>query len=142
MDFISKYLFRGAGFLVAAQVFLTFGLTDAGLLEKLKFAFVTAMIPVPLLAIAGFFTSENALRAAGFTILLWAGAGASLFFGAAYGGAEASEMPGISVPDPGQLSLGFGMTNLILVLLIGGGVWLIGLKNEPAAPTYHTIGPM
>ena len=140
MDLISKYLFRGAGFLVAAQVFLTFGLTDVGVLEKLKFAFVTAMIPVPLLAAAAFFSSENPLRAIGFTILLWAGAGASLFLGAAYGGAEASGIPGVEVPSAAEVSLAFGMTNLVLVLLIGAAVWLVGLKHEPAPPVYHRVG--
>jgi len=140
MDFISKNLLRVAGFLVAAQVFLTLGLTGDDLGAKLAYAGKTALMPIPLLAVGGFLASENGLRAAGFTIMLWAGAGLTIFLGAVYGDPNKDRLPYVEVPDVSQLSLPFGLANFALVLLIGTAVWLSGLKLEPGVGEYHGIG--
>ena len=140
MDFISKYLLRGAGFLVAAQIFVTLGLTGADLADKAAQAAKLALLPIPLLALGAFLTSDNGLRAAGFTILLWAGAGATVFFGSVYGDAEVNQIPMVKVPQAHELSLGFGLANLGAVLLLGLCVWLWGLKSEAAPGNYHGVG--
>lgn len=138
MDFIGKYVLRGAGFLIAAQVFLSFMPSGNGLLEKLAFSGGLALLPLPLLGLGAAMTNENGMRAAGFTMLFWAGAGAALFFGAGYGEAEASALP-IPLPQLHQVSLTFGIVNLVLMVLLGIGVWLWGLKLEPPPVTYHDI---
>ena len=95
MDFISSYLFRGAGFLVAAQIFLTLGLNGDDVIEKLIYAGKLAIFPIPLLLMGALITAGNGLRAAGFTILFWAGAGVAAFFGAVYGDPDLNRIPGI-----------------------------------------------
>ena len=139
MDFIAKYMLRVAGFLVAAQIFMTLALTGDDLVSKLTQAAKFAMMPVPLLVIGGFLCSENALRTVGYTVVLWAGAGATIFFGSVYGDPNKDRLPYVTVPDPAQVSLPFGLTVLALVLLLGGAVWLSGLKLEPSANKYHDI---
>ena len=139
MDFISKQLLRAAGFLVAAQVFLTFALTGSDLADKIIDAGKLAMMPVPVLLLGAFLTAENSLRAAGFTILLWAGAGATVFFGSIYGDPDSNAIPYVELPQASQLSLGFGFANFACVLLAGFAVWMLGLKGEKAPGTYHDI---
>ena len=140
MDFISRYLFRGAGFLVAAQIFLTFGLTSDDLTEKLIFAGKLAVFPIPLLLLGGLMTDENGLRAAGFNILLWAIGGAVAFFGAVYGDPDIDGIRGVPIPQVAELSVGFGFANLACMVLAGLGLWLSGVKREPPAGTYHSVG--
>lgn len=139
MHWISRYLFRGAGFLVAAQIFLTLGLTDDDPIEKLIYAGKLAMFPIPLLVFAGLTTEENGLRAAGFTILFWAGAGVAAFFGAVYGNPDVNAIHGIRIPQATELSLSFGITNLICVIMVGFGVWLWGVKREPPVGNYFSV---
>ena len=140
MDFISKYLLRGAGFLVAAQIFMALRLTGDDLGDKLIYATKLAFFAIPLLVAGAFATAENGLRAAGFTIIFWAGAGAAGFFGMVYGDPEANRIPGLEMPQLSELDLAFGISNLICVVLLGIGIWLLGLKMEPAAGTYHEVG--
>jgi len=140
MDFIAKNLLRGAGFLVAAQIFMTLALTGSDIGDKMLQAGKLAMLPIPLLALGAFLTTENALRTVGFTILLWAGAGAAVFFGSVYGGANRGQLPYVQVPDPSQVSLPFGLANFAVVLIAGAAIWLSGLKLEPAASHYHGLG--
>ena len=139
MDILSKYVLRGAGFLIAAQIFMTFASVSDGMLDRLLLAGKLAILPIPLLAFGAWMDSENGLRSAGFTVLLWAGAGATLFLGSMYGGAE-DKVPLIAMPQAHEISLGFGFANLALVVVLGAGVWLLGLKSEPAPTTYHSIG--
>jgi hypothetical protein len=140
MSLISKYLFRGAGFLVAAQVFLTFAITGDNWGGKLAHAAEYALLPIPLLVIGALTTSGNGLRAAGFTILLWAGGGAVAFFSAVYGDPGRDRIPLVQVPPASELSLGFGIANLVAVILLGIAIWLWGLTCEPPAAEYHRIG--
>ena len=139
MDFLGKYVLRGAGFLVAAQIFMTFASTSESLLEKLSLAAKLGFLPIPVLALGAFLSGENGLRAAGFTILLWAGGGATLFLGSVYGGAE-DKVPVIAVPQPHEVALGFGFTNLALVVALGIALCVMGFKVEPSAKVYHDIG--
>ena len=140
MDFISKNVLRGAGFLVAAQIFLTLGLTGADLADKVIQAGKMAMLPIPFLALGAFLTSENGLRAAGFTVLLWAGAGATVFFGSVYGDPDVDGIPYVTIPQANEISLGFGLANLAAVLLAGFLIWLWGMKSEAAPGTYYGVG--
>ena len=140
MGFISKYLLRGAGFLVAAQIFMTLRMTGDDFVEKLLEAVKLAMFAIPLLAAGAFAAAENGLRTAGFTIMFWAGAGAAGFFGTVYGDPEANRIPGLPMPDAAELNLAFGITNLVCVVLLGLGLWLWGLKCEPPPGTYHDLG--
>jgi hypothetical protein len=139
MDFIAKNLLRAAGFLVAAQIFMTLGLTGDDLGDKLMQSGKLALLPIPLLGLGAFLSSENGLRTIGYTVLLWAGAGAAVFFGSVYG-SHSSELPYVQVPDPSQVSLPFGLANLAVVLVAGGMLWLSGLKLEPTVGHYHDIG--
>jgi len=95
---ISKYLFQGAGFLVAAQAFLTFAITGDHWGGKLAHAAEYAMLPIPLLVIGALATSGNGLRAAGFTILLRAGGGAVAFFSAVCGDPSRDRIPLVQAP--------------------------------------------
>ncbi len=140
MDMISKNLFRGAGVLVAAQVFLTFGLDHESVLDKAFQAAKYGLMAVPVLAAAAFLTTENGLRAAGYTILLWAGAGTAGFFGAVYGDPQANQFAAEYIPGSYELGLDFGVANLAAVLTLGLTMWLWGLKNEPAPATFHGVG--
>jgi len=139
MDFIAKNLLRGAGFLVAAQIFMTLALTGDDLGDKVMQAGKFALMPIPLLGLGAFLSSENGLRTVGYTILLWAGAGAAVFFGSVYG-SHGNQLPYVQVPDPSQVSLPFGLANFALVLAAGGLLWLSGLKLEPSVAGYHDIG--
>ena len=140
MDFISNSLLRGAGVLVAAQIFLVLGLTGTDTADKAFQAAKLAMLPLPLLALGAFLTSENGLRAAGFTVILWAGAGATVFFGSVYGGPGVNEIPYVTVPNPHEVSLPFGLGNLGAVLLAGLLIWFWGLKSEAAPGNYYGVG--
>ena len=139
MDFIAKNLLRVAGFLVAAQIFMTLALTGDDLGAKLLQAGKLALLPIPLLGLGAFLSSENGLRTVGYTILLWAGAGAAVFFGSVYG-SHGNELPYVQVPDPSQVSVAFGLANLVMVILVGAALWLGGLKLEPSVGHYHDIG--
>ena len=141
MDFIAKYLLRGAGFCVAAQIFLTMALTGDDIGTKLFAAGKYAMMPIPLLVIGGFLASEDRLRNVGFTIMLWAGAGLTLFLGSVYGDPMKDRLPFVEVPDASQLSLAFGLTNFAVVMLLGFLIWVSGLKMEPTPATYHDLRP-
>jgi hypothetical protein len=138
MDFIAKNLLRAAGFLVAAQVFMTLALTGDDIGDKLMQAGKFALMPIPLLGLGAFLSSENGLRTVGYTVLLWAGAGAAVFFGSVYG-SHSSELPYVQVPDPSQVSLPFGLANFALVLAAGAVLWFSGLKLEPTVNGYHDI---
>ena len=138
MDFIAKNLLRVAGFLVAAQIFMTLSLTGDDLGDKFLQAGKLAVLPIPLLAIGAFLSTENGLRTIGYTVLLWAGAGAAVFFGSVYG-SHGNELPYVQVPDASQVSLPFGLANFALVVAAGGALWLSGLKLEPAVGHYHDI---
>ncbi len=140
MDFISNSLLRGAGVLVAAQIFLTLGLTGADVVDKIFQAAKLAMLPLPLLALGAFLTSENGLRSAGFTILLWAPAGATVFFGSVYGGPGANDIPYLTVPQSHEIDLAFGIANLGAVLLTGLLIWLWGLKSQAKPGHYYSLG--
>ena len=139
MDFIAKNMLRAAGFLIAAQIFMTLALTGDDLGDKLLQAGKLAALPIPVLALGAFLSTENALRTVGFTILLWAGAGAAVFFGSVYG-SHGNQLPYVQVPDRSQVSLAFGLANFAMVLVAGGALWLCGLKLEPAVGHYHDIG--
>ena len=140
MDFIARYLLRGAGFLVAAQIFMTLALTGDDVGAKLIQAGKLALMPIPLLVIGAFLSSENALRTVGFTVMLWAGAGAMVFFGSVYGDPNRDRLPFVQVPDASQISLAFGLANLAVVIVAGGLIWISGLKLEPGVSHYHDIG--
>ena len=139
MDFIAKNLLRTAGFLIAAQIFMTLALTGDDLGDTFMQAAKLALLPIPLLALGAFLSSENGLRTIGYTVLLWAGAGAAVFFGSVYG-SHGNELPYVQVPDPSQVSLPFGLANFAVVLIAGGLLWFSGLKLEPAVGHYHDIG--
>jgi hypothetical protein len=139
MDFIAKNLLRGAGFLVAVQIFMTLALTGDDLGDKFMQAAKLALLPIPLLGLGAFLSTDNGLRTIGYTVLLWAGAGAAVFFGSVYG-SHGNELPYVQVPDPSQVSLPFGLANFAVVLVAGGLLWLSGLKLEPTVGHYHDIG--
>ena len=139
MDFIAKNLLRTAGFLIAAQIFMTLALTGDDLGDKFMQAAKLALLPIPLLGLGAFLLSENGLRTIGYTVMLWAGAGAAVFFGSVYG-SHGNELPYVQVPDPSQVSLPFGLANFAVVLIAGGLLWFSGLKLEPAVGHYHDIG--
>lgn len=139
MEFIAKNILRAGGFLVAAQVFLTFGLAAEGLLDKLGQAAKFALMPLPVLAAGGFLTSDNGLRSVGYTILLWAGAGTAMFFGAVYGDPDANGFAAEYIPSGYDLQLGFGFANLALVIAIGLVVWFKGLKADMVPSTYYGV---
>ena len=139
MEFIAKNILRAGGFLVAAQVFLTFGLAAEGFLDKLGQAAKFALMPLPVLAAGGFLTSDNGLRSVGYTILLWAGAGTAMFFGAVYGDPDANGFAAEYIPSGYDLQLGFGFANLALVIAIGLVVWFKGLKADMVPSTYYGV---
>lgn len=139
MDFVAKNLLRAAGFLVAAQIFMTLALTGDDIGDKLIQASKLALLPIPLLGLGAFLSSENGLRTVGYTVLLWAGAGAAVFFGSVYG-SHGNELPYVQVPDASQVSLPFGLANFALVLVAGGILWFSGLKLEPTVGHYHDLG--
>ena len=139
MDFISKNLLRAAGFLVAAQVFLTLSLTGMDVGEKVIQAAKLAMMPIPLLALGAFLTSENGLRAAGFTVILFAGAGATVFFGSVYGDPNTDGIPYVTIPQIHEVSLPFGLANLAAVIFVGICIWLWGLKGESKPGHYYGV---
>lgn len=139
MEFIAKNLLRVAGFLVAAQVFLTFGLTSESIVDKLTSAVMFAVLVVPVIAAAAFLNTENGLRAVGYTILLWAGAGTAMFFGAAFGEPQANQFAAEYIPSTYDINLGFGFANLALVLLIGLLLWLRGLKADMVPSNYYGL---
>jgi len=139
MEFIAKNILRAGGFLVAAQVFLTFGLAAEGVLDKLGQAAKFALMPLPVLAAGGFLTSENSLRSVGYTILLWAGAGTAMFFGAVYGDPDTNGFAAEYIPSGYDLQLGFGFSNLAVVVAIGLIVWFKGLQADMKPSTYYGI---
>ena len=139
MEFIAKNILRAGGFLVAAQVFLTFGLSAEGFVDKLGSAAKYALMPLPVLAAGGFMTTENSLRSVGYTILLWAGAGTAMFFGAVYGDPETNAFAAEYIPSGYDLQLGFGFANLAVVIALGLVIWFKGLKADMAPSTYYGI---
>jgi len=139
MDFIAKYILRFGGFCVAAQIFLTMALTGDDIVAKLLSAGKYALMPIPLLVLGGFFASEDRLRHVGFTIMLWAGAGLTLFLGSVYGDPVKDRLPFVEVPDASQLSLPFGLTTFAIVMVVGFLIWVSGLKMEPAPAAYHDL---
>lgn len=138
MDFIGKNMFRIAGLLVAAQVFLTFCLTSHSIFGNAFEAFKMALLPLPALGLAAWLSSDNGVREAGYTAMLWSGAGLVAFLGAVYGD-PTDQLPYVSVPDPSQVSFFFGFTNFGILFGFGFALWLWGIANEPPPPVYHTI---
>ena len=139
MEFIAKNILRAGGFLVAAQVFLTFGLAAEGFLDKLGQAAKFALMPLPVLAAGGFLTSDNGLRSVGYTILLWAGAGPAMFLGAVYGDPDANGFAAEYIPSGYDLQLGFGFANLAVVVAVGIVIWFKGLQADMKPSTYYGV---
>jgi hypothetical protein len=138
MDFIGKNMYRIAGVLVAAQVFLTFCLIGQSFVGNLFEAFKLALLPLPVLGFAMFLEPDNALREAGYTMMLWAGAGTIAFLGALYGD-PTDQLPYVHVPEPSQVSFVLGYGNFALAFLAGFALWMWGVMKEPPPPDYHTL---
>lgn len=137
MEYISKYLFRTGGFLLAMQIFVVFAMTGEHLGSNLARAAVLAMVPVPFFIVAGLMTSVNALREAGTTILLWAGGGCVMFFGSIYGDPNRDRITLVPIPQASELNLGLGFTNLALIVLAAIAMWVWGVMREPPPGNYH-----
>ena len=138
MDFIGKNMFRIAGFLVAAQVFLTFCLVGQSPFGNLFEAFKMALLPIPVIGLAVFLSPDNGMREAGHAAMLWAGAGLVAFMGALYGD-TADQLPYVSVPEPSQVSFLLGFANFAVAFIGGFALWMYGVRKEPPPPVYHTI---
>jgi len=138
MDFIGKNMFRSAGLLIAAQVFMTFCLIGQSFFGNLFEAFKMALLPLPVLGLAIFISPDNGMREAGYSAMLWSGAGTIAFFGALYGD-PSDQLPYVSVPEASQVSFVLGFGNFALAFIGGFALWMWGVMKEPPPPVYHTL---
>ena len=139
MDLMGKTMFRIAGALIAAQVFLTFCLIGTNPVSNVVEALKMALLPIPALSLAIFFaTDDDSLSEAGQTVMFWSFAGMTAFLLALYGDVT-NKLRYVAVPEVSQVSFGLGFGNFSIAFAIGFGMYMWGQMHEPPPPTYHDL---
>jgi predicted Na+-dependent transporter len=136
---MGKTMFRIAGALIAAQVFLTFCLIGQNPVSNVVEALKMALLPIPALSLAIFFaTDDDSLTEAGHTVMFWAVAGLIAFLLALYGDVT-NKLRYVDIPEASQVSFGVGFGNFSVAFAIGFAMYLWGQMHQPPPPRYHDI---